>query len=87
MPSKIDNLLKTLKASDILSDEDLDLLKNTSLPSPNEIESFSKEPEVSAILEDFTDQPNEQMLELIKLAKQYIDEGFPGAAWKAILQD
>jgi uncharacterized protein HemY len=87
MPSKIDDLLNTLSKSGMLDANDIELLRNTSLPSPNEIETFASEPEVSAILEHFSDQPNEQMSELIKLAKQYMDEGLPQEAWKVILQD
>lgn len=87
MPSNTEKLIQSLKSSGIFSELEISKLKSTNLPSPSEIESFGQEPEVSAILEDFSDQPNEQMVELQKLAKQYLEENQPRNAWKVILQD
>lgn len=87
MSSKIDHLVKSLKVVGILSEEEIASLKSVTLPSYDEIASFAEEPEVSAILDYFSDQPDEQMTELHKLAKQFIASGDPVAAWKVILQD
>jgi hypothetical protein len=87
MPSNIDKLTASLKNVGILSDQEIESLKNTQIPTPEEIESFAQEPEVSAILDHFSDQPNEQMIELHKLAKEFVEDNQLSNAWKVILQD
>lgn len=87
MPLKTEKLVKSLKATGILDEEEIALLSGTRLPSSDEIASFAEEPEVSAILDDFSDQPDDQLMELHRLAKQYLASGHPLAAWKVLLQD
>jgi len=87
MHSRIDKLINSFTHSGLLTEHEIGLLKESVIPTPDEVELFAHEPEVSAILEHFTDQPNEQMGELIKLAKQFLSEGKAESAWKVILQD
>jgi hypothetical protein len=86
MASGIENLPANIKNSEILETEALTKLASVSPPSEEEVESFAKEPEISAILEYFADDPDEQVVELHKLAKEFILQDKVVEAWKTLLQ-
>lgn len=76
-----------VRDSEILTGHDLERLsKIKKLPSPNKIQKFAREPEISAILEFFPDNPDEQLAELHKLAKAFINDGELEKAWLTLLQ-
>lgn len=83
----LDNIPDNIRDSEVLSGNDLGKLGSIDiLPTTQEVEEFAEEPEVSAILEYFPDNPDEQLIELHKLAKSYLDQGEVNNAWKTLLQ-
>ena len=76
-----------IRNSQLLSQEELvQLGSHSEIPAENEVELFAGEPEVSAILEYFTDNPEGRAEELHKLAKTYLADGDADKAWKTLLQ-
>ncbi len=83
----IDEIPENIRDSEILTGNDLGKLGNVeALPTREEVDQFSEEPEVSAILEYFPDNPDDQLIEIHKLAKNYLDQGEVEKAWKTLLQ-
>jgi flavin reductase (DIM6/NTAB) family NADH-FMN oxidoreductase RutF len=83
----VDNIPTAIRDSEILTGNDLGKLGNVEkLPDQSEIDAFASEPEVSAILEYFPDDPDARLEELHKLAKEYLAEGQVDKAWKTLLQ-
>ena len=83
----VDGIPKNILNSHILTGNDLGMLGNVSnLPSMDEIDDFALEPEVSAILEAFGDDPDSREEELHKLAKTYLHERKVDQAWLTLLQ-
>jgi flavin reductase (DIM6/NTAB) family NADH-FMN oxidoreductase RutF len=83
----VDQLPANIRNSEVLSGNDLGKLGNVeSLPTQNEVDDFANEPEVSSILEYFTDNPEDRTVELHKLAKEYLSQNEVHNAWKALLQ-
>ncbi len=83
----VDQLPKSIRQSEILSGNDLGKLANVeALPDQKEVDAFASEPEVSAILEYFTENPEGRTDELHKLAKEYLAQGEVESAWKTLLQ-
>jgi len=83
----VDQLPKSIRQSEILSGNDLGKLANVeALPDQKDIDDFASEPEVSAILEYFTENPEGRTDELHKLAKEYLAQGEVESAWKTLLQ-
>ncbi len=83
----VDQIPDNIRDSEILTGNDLGKLGNIErLPTSHEIEEFANEPEVSAILEYFPDNPDEQIAELHKLAREFLDQGELEKAWKTLLQ-
>ncbi len=81
------DLPSNVEDSEVLTGHDLNLLlKAKSLPNQRQIEKFAEEPEISAILQVFADNPDEQLTELHKLAKEFILAGDVEKAWLTILQ-
>lgn len=84
----VDQIPEEIRNSDVLTGNNLGRLGNVEqLPSETEIEEFSKEPEVSAILEYFNSDRDNSEVELHKLAKQFLDDGQVMNAWKVLLQN
>ena len=84
----VDAIPNSIKNSKVLSGNNLGRLGNVeTLPTEEEIESFSKEPEVSAILEYFNSDPEGSEEELHKLAKEYLEKGEVMDAWKILMQN
>ncbi len=87
MPIGQENIPKFIQDSEILDESDLQKLATyPMLPQADEIEAFSKEPEVSSILEFFSDNPDGMQEELHKLAKNYLSDNDTDRAWKALMQ-
>lgn len=83
----IDRMPSNIRGSNVLSGNDLGTLGNiASLPQLDQIEKFGKKPEVSSILEAFSDDPDQRELELHKLAKTYLAEKQTEKAWLTLLQ-
>lgn len=83
----VDNIPGVIRNSEILTGNDLGKLGNVeSLPTEEQVDAFANEPEVSAILEYFADNPEERVEELHKLAKEYLEHGDVLSAWKTLLQ-
>jgi len=81
----VDQIPEVIKRSKILSGNHLGQLGNVEmLPSKQELEDFSNEPEVRAILDSF-DEDELIAEELHKLAKDLLDEGEVEMAWKTLL--
>lgn len=77
----------SIRESTILSAKEIEkLCVIETLPTESEVLVFADEPEVSAIIEFFVDQPDDQTLELHKLAKLYISENDIDRAWKTLMQ-
>lgn len=82
-----DQLPEAVKASPILTGNNLGRLANIEkLPEETDIYDFSQEPEVSAILQYFFDNPDGLEEELHRLAQKYLEDGQVENAWKVILQ-
>ena len=83
----VDKIPENIRDSEVLTGNDLGKLGNVeALPSQEDIEVFAAEPEISAILEYFPDNPDGMLFELHKLAKEYLDQGEVISAWKTLLQ-
>ncbi len=81
-----DNLPKSITASSILSSTDLQRLADHGhVPDPKDVDDFAKEPEVSSIIEFFSDNPDGMQEELHKLAKTYLEDNDLEKAWKALM--
>ena len=81
-----DNLPKSITASSILSSIDLQRLADHGhVPDPKDVDDFAKEPEVSSIIEFFSDNPDGMQEELHKLAKTYLEDNDLEKAWKALM--
>ncbi len=73
--------------SEVLTGHDLNrLLTHKGIPNDDEVTNFSREPEVSSILEFFTDDPEGRLTELHKLAKEFLRQGDLEKAWLTIMQ-
>ena len=84
----VDQIPKSIRNSSVLTGNDLGKLGNVDqLPSDAEVEAFSSEPEVSAILQYTEVNPDVIQEELHKLAAQYLADGDSMGAWKVLLQD
>ncbi len=84
----VDQIPKSIKNSKVLTGNDLGKLGNVErLPTQEEIDEFSKEPEVSSILEYVDHEPDQIQDELHKLAAQHLEAGDAISAWKVLLQD
>ena len=84
----VDQIPKSIKNSKVLTGNHLGKLGNVEkLPSQEEVDEFSKEPEVSSILEYADHEPDQIQDELHKLAAQHLDAGDTTSAWKVLLQD
>ena len=82
-----ENIPQYIQKSDILDSKDLEkLAAYASVPDEKEVEAFSKEPEVSSILEYFSDNPDGLQEELHKLAKTYLSDNDADKAWKTLMQ-
>ena len=69
-------LPKEVKTSEILTGAEITLLSTVDhLPEDADLEAFAQEPEVSAILEAFDDDDKNRLIELHKLARNFIEEG------------
>lgn len=80
-------LPKEVKTSEVLTGAEITLLSTVDqLPEEADLEEFAKEPEVSAILEAFDDDDKNRLIELHKLARNFIREGDLVKAWKTVLQ-
>ncbi len=83
----IDSLPEIVKNSGILTGNNLGKLGNIDqLPGDMEVTAFAKEPEVSAILEAFTEDDHLAVAELHKLAQEYLEHDDVEGAWKVLLQ-
>jgi len=83
----IDQMPKNIRSSEILSGNDLGMLGNiAALPTLESIEQFAQEPEVSSILQSFSDDPNGMGNELHRLAKVFIAAKDIDKAWLTLLQ-
>ena len=83
----IDSLPEIVKSSSILTGNNLGKLGNIDqLPGDMEVTAFAKEPEVSAILEAFTEDDHLAVAELHKLAQEYLEHDDVEGAWKVLLQ-
>lgn len=83
-----DQMPDSVRLSHILSGNNIGRLANVeTLPEDQEVEDFASEPEVSAILEYFDDNTEALEEELHKLAKNFLDQGEVGKAWKTLLQN
>ena len=83
----VDQIPDRIKKSTVLSGNHFGMLGNVeALPGADEVEFFSSEPEVRAILDSFDDEENIQ-LELHKLAADLLDEGEVDTAWKVLMMD
>ncbi len=84
----VDQIPQHIKESEVLTGNNLGRLGNVEkLPTEEEIEAFSKEPEVSAILEHFNADRDGAEIELHKLAQQYLEQGDLKKAWMVLLQN
>ena len=84
----VDNIPKSIRNSKVLTGNHLGKLGNVeSMPSEEEVNDFSSEPEVSAILQYVDHEPDQIQEELHKLAAQHLDAGDPLSAWKVLLQE
>ena len=87
MPLQKAQIPHSIRESTILSSDEIDKLCAIDvLPELSEVNVFAEEPEVSAIMEYFVDQPDEQLVELHKLAKLYLGENEIEKAWKTLMQ-
>ncbi|MFY0687555.1 MAG: flavin reductase family protein [Cyclobacteriaceae bacterium] len=83
----IDQMSEKIRNSNQLTGNDLGKLGNVEqLPDQEEINEFSNEPEVRAILDFFSDNREEMDRQLHKLAKQFLEDGEVWKAWKTLLQ-
>ncbi len=83
----VDQIPDRIRVSTVLTGNHLGMLGNVDhLPTQEEIENFSNEPEVRAILDSFDDEEN-MHLELHKLAADLLNEGEVDTAWKVLLMD
>lgn len=81
----VDQIPETIRKSSILTGNDLGQLGNWgSIPSNEEIELFSGEPEVRAILDSFDEEERIEE-ELHKLAHDLLKEGEVEMAWKTLM--
>lgn len=81
----VDQIPDHIRTSTVLTGNHLGQLGNVeNLPSNDEVEDFSSEPEVRAILDSFDDEENIQ-LELHKLAADLLNEGEVDTAWKVLM--
>ncbi|SMD32464.1 NADH-FMN oxidoreductase RutF, flavin reductase (DIM6/NTAB) family [Reichenbachiella faecimaris] len=82
-----DQLPDHVRNSPVLTGNNLGRLANVEhLPAKDEILLLAKEPEVSAILENFADDEESMERELHLLAQKYLDSGLTQQAWQVILQ-
>jgi len=82
-----DNLPDYVRYSTILTGNNLGRLANVEkLPTEGEVFDFSQEPEIHAILETSTDNPDGMESELHRLAIKYLEDGQIDNAWKVLLQ-
>lgn len=82
-----DDIPSNVVDSEVLTGHDINrLMSFKKIPIQSEVEAFGREPEVSAILQYFTDDPEGQLCELHKLAKEYLDQDELKKAWLTILQ-
>ncbi len=82
-----ENLPKSILNSKILDENDLKTLSTFSaFPADRDVQQFAREPEVSAILDYFLEDPDGLQMELHKLAKTYLQDGDPEKAWKTLMQ-
>lgn len=83
----IDRMPKSIRDSQILTGNHLGRLGNVeALPSDAEVESFSHEPEIQAILSDLEADPDQLTEELHKQAIMCLERGDVMKAWKVLLQ-
>lgn len=81
----VDQIPDNIRTSTVLTGNHLGQLGNVEqLPTEEEVQSFSSEPEVRAILDSFDDEENIQ-LELHKLAADLLNEGEVETAWKVLM--
>lgn len=81
----VDQIPDHIRTSTVLTGNHLGQLGNVeALPTSNDVQDFSSEPEVRAILDSFDDEENIQ-LELHKLAADLLNEGEVDTAWKVLL--
>ena len=81
-----DRLPDAVKNSSVLTGNNLGRLANVEhLPSREEVQVIAKEPEVSAILENFTDDEEDLERELHLLAQMYLMSGQTDQAWRVIM--
>lgn len=81
----VDQIPDNIRTSTVLTGNHLGQLGNVEqLPSEEEVQDFSSEPEVRAILDSFDDEENIQ-LELHKLAADLLNEGEVDTAWKVLM--
>lgn len=81
----VDAFPKQVKNSNVLTGNDLGLLGLVkSLPSPDEVEAFSKTDEMSDLLDAPTDSQNRTQRLHLK-AKHFLDNGRVMDAWKVLL--
>ena len=83
----VDQIPDRIRLSTVLTGNHLGMLGNVdAFPSKEEIDDFSNEPEVRAILDSFDDEENIH-LELHKLAADLLNEGEVDTAWKVLLME
>lgn len=82
-----DGLPVSIRKSSVLTGNHLGMLANVAaLPTEEEVQAFSKEPEVSAILEALDHDHDALQKELHLLAIAYLEYGDVAGAWKVLLQ-
>ena len=86
MAISIEKLPASIRNSEVLSRDELAKLTQETVPSDRDVDDFAQEPEVSAILESFPDNPDERLAELHKLAQEYLEQDKIEEAWKTLLQ-
>lgn len=83
----VDQIPVSIRTSDLLTGNHLGKLGNVeSLPTSDEIDTYSSEPEVQAILSGLSDDPEQLMEELHKLAALHLEKSQVKEAWKVLLQ-
>ncbi len=82
----IDRIPSSVRNSQILTGNDLGRLGNIeNLPDEDSIKEFKKNPDISALFNDFAKESNLEM-ELHKIAKKYLEKGELEKAWLTLLQ-
>lgn len=83
----VDQLPKTIQNSTILTGNHLGKLGNVEqTPTDKQVSAYSSEPEVRAILTEMAGDPDKLLVELHKLAAQFLNKGEVQSAWKVLLQ-